>query len=340
MKRKKFSIIITLMTFIVALGILSGCGNKANTKTEPDQVLSTSNENKYEGVTVSIDAGQFIPLIAKEKGFFEEEFNKFGADVEYQTLQSGSEMLEGIASNHLDFALTGYIGTITGQASNTPFISIGEGSDGGGDGLIVQKDSPVQSIKDLVGKKIAVTKGSSSWGLLLRALDKEGLKPSDIELINLPPGDGQAAFQSGKVDAWVVWEPFRTTQINDQQAKLIVDAKSLGTIPGFTIVRTKFAEQYPELVGAYLKAYKKAVDWQENNFDEAVTLLAPLKNLDEETIRISLTNSVPAIQPISEETKKNQQSVADILFNLGETKEQLDISEVIDNSYIEKALSN
>ncbi|MNR45362.1 putative aliphatic sulfonates-binding protein precursor [compost metagenome] len=92
------------------------------------------------------------------------------------------------------------------------------------------------------------------------------------------------------------------------------------------------------MVGAYLKAYERALQWQNKNLDEAVKLLAASKKLDEETIRISLTNNVATNLPISPEANKSQQTSADLMFESGDLKEKLDVTKVIDNSYIEKAL--
>lgn len=232
-KRKRS---VVLIGFIIILSILAGCGNNGNAGTENRSNGGSAGSNinetqevsdaalKYKDVVVNVEASQIGPLlIAKEKGYFEEEFGKFGATVSYQTLQSSSQFLEAIASDRLDFVRIGYIGTITGQAANIGFTSISEGSNGGGDGIIVPKDSPIKSIKDLKGKKIAVSKGSSSWGLLLRALESEGLSAADVEQINLQPDEAQPAFQSGKIDAWVIWEPFRSTQINANGAVLIAE---------------------------------------------------------------------------------------------------------------------
>ncbi len=355
-----------LLTLAIVLAVVSGCGgqaggSKGNASGNPSgntsknhseetavganqsgaaEAESAGDADKYKGVTVNLDASQLGPLlIAKTKGYFEEEFGKYGATVSYQTLQSSSQFLEAIASDRLDFVRIGYIGTITGQAANVGFKAISEGSNGGGDGIIVPKGSAIQSIKELKGKKIAVSKGSSSWGLLLRALQSEGLSASDVEQINLQPDEAQPAFQSGKVDAWVIWEPFRSSQIKAQGAVLIAEGKTIGAFnPAYNIVRTKFAEQYPELVVAYLKAYERGLQWQNDNLEEAITLLAELKKLDKDTVRISLENNVATNNPISEEATRSQQATADILLQLGELKEQLDVSQVVDNTYIKQAL--
>ncbi len=348
--KKSFKLISLLLSLVFLIAWTAACGSGANTgSTEPSGSAPTAaaesgsdESSKYKGVEVNVEASQIGPiLIAKKKGWFEEEFARYGASVQYQSLPSSTQFLEAIASNRLDFARVGYIGAITGQAANVSFLAISEGSIGGGDGILVPKGSPIQSVKDLKGKKIAVTKGSSSWGLLLRALKNEGLSSSDVNMINLQSDEAQAAFQGGNVDAWVVWEPNRSYQVNNEGAKVIADAKTIGaSTPGLNIVRTSFAEQYPELAVAYLKAYQRALDWQNANIDEAVALLAKVKNLDEETVRVSLTNenALATNNPILELTNESQQTTADILLELGEIKEKLDVTKIVDNSFIEQAL--
>ncbi|MFF2890521.1 aliphatic sulfonate ABC transporter substrate-binding protein [Paenibacillus sp. NPDC057967] len=340
MKTNRTSLLL-ILSAIIALSVLAACG-KSSSGNDPDNANngSSNGTKSAEGVVVSIESSQIGPiLIAKEKGFFEEEFAKLGATVNYQPLQSSSQFLEGIAAGRLDFARIGYIGTITGQTANIPFLSISEGSDGAGDGILVQQDSPIQSAADLKDKKIAVAKGSSSWGLILRALDKEGLKASDVEMINLQPDEAQSAFQSGKVDAWAVWEPARSNQVNNFGAKIVADSKSIGAYtPGYNIVRAKFAEEHPDLVVAYLKAYERALRWENQNLDEAIALLAGLKKLDEETVRVSIANNLPLNLPISDTANESQQRTADILLELGEIKQQVDVTAVVDNSFITKAL--
>ena len=313
LKRKTGWLMVVLLMLVL---VLAACGNENKDDDSVD--------------VVNIDAGQLLPILAKEKGFYDEEFEKIGVKVNYTSLTSASEMLEGITSNNLDFALTGYIGVIIGQASDVPFYSIAEGTSGGGDGILVNADSKLSSIKDLKGKKVAVTKSSSSWGLLLRALDKEGLSINDIEIINLPPNDAQSALLSGQVDAWGIWEPYRSTLVESGEAKLL--ETDLPSVPGIIIARDQIVNNHPEFVEAYLAAQKKAVNWLEENYDEGVSIIAKAKGIDEDTVRISLENSPPVAQKISDESIEKLQSVADVLSKLNQINTEVEIEKSIKNS--------
>ncbi|WP_141501571.1 aliphatic sulfonate ABC transporter substrate-binding protein [Paenibacillus luteus] len=359
MKNKRSTIWSVLLIAVIVL-VLSACGNKqegtsgntastdtpaaaTETPAETEQPAQPDPE-KYKGVVVNLEGSQVGPMIiAKEKGWFAEEIGKYGATVEFQTLASASQYNESLAAGRLDIVRTGYIGTITAQAAGISFKSLAEGSSGAPDAILVPEASSIKSILDLKGKTIAVAKGSSSWGLLQHALKKEGISPDEVKLVNLQPGDAQAAYQGGQVDAWVIFEPYRSQQTSTGESRIIAEASTLGIFtPGYVIARTEFAEKYPELVEAFLKAYQKAIDWQKANLDEAVALNAKIKNVSEDTIRASMANpsSVPTNLPVSEEATKFQQQTADFMFELGEIKQKIDVSTVIDNSYLEKTLED
>ncbi|MFP3663233.1 ABC transporter substrate-binding protein, partial [Burkholderia sp. SIMBA_043] len=74
--------------------------------------------------------------------------------------------------------------------------------------VFVKADSPIRSVAELRGKKVALQKGSSANYLLLEALKKAGVRYDEIHPVYLPPADARAAFESGNVDAWVVWDPY------------------------------------------------------------------------------------------------------------------------------------
>jgi sulfonate transport system substrate-binding protein len=73
--------------------------------------------------------------------------------------------------------------------------------------IVVPGDSGLKTVAQLKGKKIALNKGSNVHYLLVRAIEKAGLKYSDITPVYLPPADARAAFERGSVDAWVIWDP-------------------------------------------------------------------------------------------------------------------------------------
>ncbi|MED2811573.1 NrtA/SsuA/CpmA family ABC transporter substrate-binding protein, partial [Bacillus thuringiensis] len=113
--------------------------------------------SKKEDVTIQIGIQQGLSplLLAKKKGWFEEEFKKEGVKVKWTEFQSGPPYFEAIASNRLDFGEVGNSPVISAQAAGIGFTEIANTSYARkGTGILVQKDSKIASVKDLKGKKI------------------------------------------------------------------------------------------------------------------------------------------------------------------------------------------
>jgi sulfonate transport system substrate-binding protein len=337
MKKTRWLFVLSIIALIGAL--LVACSSESTTNSSKE---TSSEKEVKQTIEVNIGIQQSIwPILAaKEKGWFEEEFEKVGAKVNWVEFQSGPAYFEAIATDRLDFGRVGNIPVLVGQAADIPFKEIALASSGEkGDAILVPKDSSIKSVADLKGKKVAVAKGSSSYGLLYRALEENEINPNDVEIIQLQPDEAQPAFETGSVDAWVIWEPFQSIQVVKNGAKVIANGVDVNTSsPGFQIVRTKFAEEHPELVELYLKVTEKATRWQNENLEEAIDLYAELKDTDKEVIRQVLENSQPSNTPITEEIVKEQQKTTELLYELGGIKKTFDASEVVDNFYIENVL--
>jgi sulfonate transport system substrate-binding protein len=337
MKKTRWLFVLSIIALVGAL--LVACSSESTTNSSKE---TSSEKEVKQTIEVNIGIQQSIwPILAaKEKGWFEEEFEKVGAKVNWVEFQSGPAYFEAIATDRLDFGRVGNIPVLVGQAADIPFKEIALASSGEkGDAILVPKDSSIKSVKDLKGKKVAVAKGSSSYGLLYRALEENEINPNDVEIIQLQPDEAQPAFETGSVDAWVIWEPFQSVQVVKNGAKVVANGVSVNTSsPGFQIVRTKFAEEHPELVELYLKVTEKATRWQNENLEEAIDLYAELKDTDKEVIRQVLENSQPSNTPITDEIVEEQQKTTELLYDLGGIKKTFDASEVVDNSYIENVL--
>lgn len=330
-KKLRGSILILTAIMIV---ILTGCASNTTTANEK--------KGKNENLTVNIGIQQSLGplLIAKEKGWFEEEFAKVGVKVNWTVFQSGPPHFEAMAANRLDFGAVGNSPVVAGQAANIEFKEIANVSDGlKGNAILVPGNSPIQTLKDLKGKKIAVAKGSSGFNVLYRALENAGLKPNDVKIIQLQPDEAQPAFETGAVDAWSIWEPFVSLQTLKKNARVLADGKSLNVYsPGFLIARTEFTKEHPDLVVRFLKVFEKAHLFEKENRNEAIQLYANAKKIDKDVISKVLENNESLNLPISDEIIKAQQDTADFQYSLKAITKKIDTSKVVDNSYIKQAL--
>ncbi|MED1124525.1 aliphatic sulfonate ABC transporter substrate-binding protein [Bacillus atrophaeus] len=321
---KKAFILLSAVIFLLA-----GCGSDG-----------ASGKKELKEINIGIQQSLSPLLIAKEKGWFEEAFEKEGIKVKWTEFQSGPPQFEGLAADKLDFSQVGNSPVISGQAAGISFKEIGLSQDGlKANGILVKKDSGIDNLKDLKRKKIAVAKGSSGFDFLYKALDQAGLSADDVNIIQLQPDEATSAFENGAVDAWSIWEPYLSIQTLKHEAKIIANGESTDLYsPGFTLVRTKFADEYPDEVVRFLKVYDKAVAWQKKHIEEAADLYADIKNLDKEVVKNVLNNTEPLNEVINDDIIKAQQETADFQYQTKAINKKIDVKKVVDNSFIKIAL--
>jgi sulfonate transport system substrate-binding protein len=193
--------------------------------------------------------------LLKVHGILEEQLKPLGYTVTWKEFAGGPQLLEGLKTGAVDFAHSGEAPPIFAQAAGTPLLYIGYAPDGPkSEAILVPKDSPIKTVADLRGKKIGLNKGSNVHYLLVRALDKAGLKYADVELVFLPPPDGRAAFEKGAIDAWVIWEPYRTAAEMSLGARTLADGTGLVSNNDFFFVAEPFAQAHPQIIDVVLRA--------------------------------------------------------------------------------------
>ena len=123
-----------------------------------------------------------------------------------------------------------------------------------GEAILVPKDSPIKSVADLKGKKVALNKGSNVHYLLVKALEKAGVKYTEIEPVFLAPADARAAFERGAVDAWVIWDPFQAAAEVATGARTLADGTGLVPNHQFYLASQKFVDGDPQVVDAVIES--------------------------------------------------------------------------------------
>ena len=322
----------SILLLVVAL-MIAGCAKDTN---------ESSGEEGAQGSVVRIGVQGSGGLFgkAREEQWFEKEFAKHGVTVEWAEFQSGPPMTEAMASNRVDFAGLGNMPIIAAQAADISFKVISQSLEGKNNvAIIVPADSPAQSISDLKGKKVAVTKGSNAFNFLYRGLTSEDVSASDVEVIQLQPDETQPAFESGSVDAWATWDPYITLNTLTGKAKVLTDGEKLGILsPSFNIVRKEFADKNPDLVTLYLKVLNDALAWEKEHEDEAIQRYADERGIPVDVIKGTFDRARQINIPVSEAMIEEQQKTADFQYEQKTIRKNIDVSSVFDNQYIEKAL--
>ncbi|MFH9726653.1 ABC transporter substrate-binding protein [Streptomyces sp. NPDC017254] len=120
-----------------------------------------------------------------------------------------------------------------------------------GEGILVREGSDIDSVDDLVGRKVAVNKGGTGEYLLLKALAKAGIPAGEVERVYLRPDQTAAVFNAGQVDAWAVWSTYAVAEIGSGKAHFVADGTAIGSDNySLNAVRSGFAKEHPEVVKA------------------------------------------------------------------------------------------
>ncbi|NMO94896.1 aliphatic sulfonate ABC transporter substrate-binding protein [Paenibacillus lemnae] len=329
----------TLLLVLLASALwLAGCSQSGSSL----QASSSGSNSKDDKVVIHIGVQGKTGILpyAREKGWFEDSLKEAGAEVQWHEFASGPPHFEALAAGRIDFGAVGGTPVISGQVGNVDFRAVAVTADGRkGNMIVIPKDSPIQELKDLKGKKIGVAKGSSAYNFLYMALDQAGLTDSDVKVIQLQPDEARPALDTGAIDAWSIWEPYATTAVFQTGASLLASGEDLNiNAPSFLIARTGFTEEHPELTVAFLKAYEEARIYFTTHLDEVSEDISKTQKLDKEIISRVLKNSQPILLPITPEFAKAHQEQADFLYKSGAIDKQLDTSKVLESKFVEQAL--
>ncbi|MBN2625154.1 MAG: ABC transporter substrate-binding protein [Spirochaetales bacterium] len=239
---------------------------------------------------------QAIPngqIISKDYNWFEEAA---GVPVEWVQINSGSELNTGLASGSIDIGLSGSSGIAAGIANRVPFEVIWiHDIIGDNEALVVKNGSGINSVKDLVGKKIAVPFGATTHYHLLAALELEGVDPESVRIFDMQPPDALAAWHRGDVDGSFIWEPTLAKML-EADGKVVIFSRKLaeaGYLTGdITVARKGFLEKYPDLVVKYLAGEMKAVELYRNDPQAAAAAVSRQFDIPEEEARRQMSSLV------------------------------------------------
>ncbi|THF67216.1 sulfonate ABC transporter substrate-binding protein [Pseudothauera nasutitermitis] len=268
--------------------------------------------------------------VVKALGYLEERLTREGVAVRWIEFTAGPQMLEGLNVGSIDFASVGETPPVFAQAAGANLVYVGnEPPAPRAEKLLVQKDSPIQSVKELKGKRIALNKGSNVHYLLVKLLEREGLKYADVEVAFLPPADARAAFERKAVDAWVIWDPFGAAAEAQIGARILADGTGVVNNYIFYLATRPYAEKHPEVIAAAIEEVNRSGAWTVGNYAEAARILAPQIGLTPEVTQVSVERYAYGVQPLSADVIRQQQQIADVFFELKLIPKKLDVASVV-----------
>ncbi|WP_442601888.1 ABC transporter substrate-binding protein [Paenibacillus sp. KN14-4R] len=346
---KKISMLFAILFVLTAL--ISGCGKE--TASEPAKATPKTAVSK-EPVTVKLGIFKNVThaagYVALENGYFQKNFGD-NVKIEVTSFDNGSEFSTALATGAIDLGFVGP-GPSTNQYVKSKNFKVISGSNNGGAVLAVGKESGINTVKDLVGKVVAIpTKGSTNEISLRLLLKQEGLKVttdiSGVQIIARAPAETLVALRQKEVDATLIPEPWGT-QIEEQGVgKVLVGWDKIppnnGNYPLTILVASdKFLAEHRDLAKGAVKANNEAIQFIKTNEEKSYELINNQlkklsgKGMDNKLIKAALAH----LNLTTDVSRPALEEMAKVSIEAGYIKElkveQLDLSKFIDLSILEE----
>ncbi|SDR30539.1 sulfonate transport system substrate-binding protein [Paraburkholderia fungorum] len=282
-------------------------------------VLSAGLAQANETISISYQRSSTLFILLKRTGELEKKLKPLGYDVSWHEFSTGllQSLNAGSVDLHADVADAFALFT---QAANAPLTYYAEETAApSAQAIIVPPDSPIHSVADLKGKRVAVAKGSGCNYLLLSALAKAGLTINDIQVRYLEAPDALAAFRGGNIDAWAIWDPFLGAQQRDAHVRVIADGSNgVAQYNRFYTATTSFADKHPDVLRIVFDELNTTGKWVKTHPQEAAQILGPLwGNIPEATVELANGRRSYDIVPVRRDQLAEQQRIADTYHAAG-----------------------
>lgn len=310
-----------LLGCAVLLCLLLGCDRRAgeaSAATERPGGAGAPAQDGREGVVVRLGYQKIgTPYLLKERaGDLKAALEARGARAEWVEFYAGPPLLEAMRAGAVDIGHVGETPPVFAQAGGVPFVYVAADSPAPkAEAIVVKKDSPLRSVADLKGKRVALNRGSNVHYLLIRALEDAGLTLDDIRVVYLAPADARTAFEGGDVDAWVIWDPFLAAA-ELAGARILKDGEGLVDNHMYYVARREFAEKQPELLRLVLNEYQALSAWEGEHIEEASQILAKSSGVAYEAFLLAERRRGFQVLPISPEIAQKQQVIAEAFHKL------------------------
>lgn len=259
-----------------------------------------------------------ILVVAKQQGVIEARLKPLGIGVTWVEFSFGPPLLEAISLGAIDLGQTGDAPPVFAQAAGSPLVYVAaQEAAGSGAAILVQRDSPIRTLADLRGKRVAFAKASSAHNLTIAALEKGGLTYRDIEPVTLAPADAAAAFARGSVDAWTIWDPYFAIAEMQPATRVLALATDIAKPNNFFLAHRTFAAERGPVLDAALDALAGVARWCEANRGEVAALLSKGSGVPLAATRRAVDRTDYVIGPMSPSAIAEQQRVADRFHALG-----------------------
>src|SRR6204780_3368724 len=307
----------------------------ASTSASASASASPSSSVNLSSVTLNVgdQKGTGAEAVLKAAGLL----NTLPFHVTWADFTSGPPMLEAMASGSVDVGGVGDAPPVFAAAGGEGVEIVGarEVPTGDQDALLVPKGSPITSIAQLKGKRIAYGSGSSGNYQMLTVLTAAGLTTKDVTLVNLQPAEALAAFTSGSVDAWDIWPPYVQQAVAQDGAKVLATGSGYGSPYSFEVA-SKAAVADPAKAAAikvYLATLDKAYVWAATHPTAWAAAWGKAAGLPSSVMDTAATVDATTPVPVTSAIVSSEQNLVDQFFAAGLIPTKVDISGYITSEF-------
>jgi len=281
---------------------------------------------------VGYQKGGGLLSLLKAQATLEKRLLPHGWEVTWSEFPAGPQLLEAMNAGSLDFGYTGAPPPIFSQAAaaGNDLVYVGAEPIGHStEAIVAKRTSPVSGVLDLKGKSVAVQKGSSAHYLLLSALDAAGLAFTDIQPVYLAPAYAHAAFESDRVDAWSIWDPYLASEQASSDLRVIADYGNLPETFSFYLASRAFASGSPTELLLLLEELATVGAWVAANPHAAAEILAPQLGLPLTVVDVWQRRTRYGVKPLDATVIAGQQRIADTFFQHHLIPKKIDIASAV-----------
>ncbi len=283
-------------------------------------------------VRIGFQKGAATLVLARKQQVIENRLKPLGVQVKWVEFQFGPPMLEAMGAGAIDLGSVGDTPPIFAQAAGANLLYVAA-TPSAQHAVLVPLDSPIKTLADLKGKRVAFGKGSSAQNVAVKALALGGLSLKDVEATYLSPADATAAFNGGKVDAWVVWDPFYAIAQQHYKARVIADTTDRRLASSsYTLAHRDFAQKHPAVLSAVLDEIGKLTRWSGQHRDELAAIAAEATGIDLKTWSTAFARAEFSWGPITPAHVAQQQQLADSFQALGIIPRKINVADIVWNA--------
>src|SRR5215471_1849851 len=235
---------------------------------------------------IRIDWATYNPvsMLLKDKGYVEKEFAKDGIQIRWVQTNSSSNALQFLNAGSIDFGSTAGSAALVARINGNPIKSVYVYSRPEWTALVTTKDSKINKVEDLKGKKVAMVRGTDPHIFAVRALLAAGLTDKDVTSVLVQQhADGGNLLIRGDVDAWAGLDPMMAQHEIKDGARLFFRKPEANTW-GILNVREEFARDHADIVPRVLTAYEEGRKYSLANYPELKKTFIAVTKLDDAVV--------------------------------------------------------